>query len=335
MTKCTPPRIGLVADTEQHSQILIRLLSLSSCELAASLSSANLADYLANSAAAATIDLWLLETGSSHIQSVLDLLMDSTDQPLLVVDQIPPIEDQDAHHAWQQRVLGKLQIITARMDVPAEQHDHPVPDNIWVLAASMGGPEAVQSFFSALPAGLPVAWVYGQHIQTSFESLLASTFKKQPHYRAKLLKNNNFLTTGSIGIVPPDQQLRFLPQGHIVDLGKPWEGLYQPNLDQVIAELARIYRHKLGVIIFSGLCNDGAVGCRVASACGASVWAQSPESCLNSAMPDAAIATGCVSYQGSPEQLAHALAEKIGQTADPTCSAAPIGEKPAMTSIVR
>jgi chemosensory pili system protein ChpB (putative protein-glutamate methylesterase) len=59
------------------------------------------------------------------------------------------------------------------------------------------------------------------------------------------------------------------------------------------------------------MCNDGEIGCRVAKACGGTVWAQTPDSCISPDMPNAAISTGCVSKQGTPEQLAQALAEHL------------------------
>lgn len=44
---------------------------------------------------------------------------------------------------------------------------------VWLLAASLGGPEAVKAFMDALPGGLPVGFVYAQHIEASFESALS------------------------------------------------------------------------------------------------------------------------------------------------------------------
>jgi chemosensory pili system protein ChpB (putative protein-glutamate methylesterase) len=153
--------------------------------------------------------------------------------------------------------------------------------------------------------------VYGQHIEANFDGLLASAVGYNHSYPMELVGGEYILAHGKVAVVPADKQLRFLAHGRVVATRKPWSGLYQPTLDQVISELARIYRQRLGVIIFSGLCNDGEIGCRVAKSCGATVWAQSPESCLSADMPNAAISTGCVTYQGNPEQLASALVQHL------------------------
>ena len=141
--------------------------------------------------------------------------------------------------------------------------------------------------------------------------LTASVGRKQS-YPLQLARGEQQLNTGEITVVPADRQLRFLPRGRVVETRRKWAGSFQPAIDQVVSDLARVYKHNMGVIIFSGTCNDGEVGCRVVKACGGSVWTQSPESCISPAMPDAAMSTGCVSFQGTPEQLALALAKQYG-----------------------
>ena len=132
-------------------------------------------------------------------------------------------------------------------------------------------------------------------------------------YPLQQIRTEHSLVAGETLVVPADAQLRFLPFGQVIKTTKAWQGPYQPAIDQVVAELAKEYRKKLGVIVFSGTCNDGEIGCRVVKACGGQVWAQSPASCVSAAMPEAAINTGCVSFQGTPEELAQQLAQIIKQ----------------------
>ncbi len=184
-----------------------------------------------------------------------------------------------------------------------------------MLAASFGGPEAVKTFLDTLPA-LPLALVYGQHIEARFDSVLTAAVSSNPAYPIRLLRGRGQLRTGEVAVVPVDRALRFLPRGEVVETRRRWKGQYQPSLDQVIAELARLYRDRLGVIVFSGMCNDGEVGCRVAAACNSTVWVQTPDSCMSPDMPNAALSTGCVSYQGTPVELAQALAQRYGNNTE-------------------
>ena len=234
-------------------------------------------------------------------------------------DEVPPVQDVKAHELWQRRLLEKLEVVaiskchleSANKITEAVTH-HQSAKKVWVLVASLGGPEAVRRFFAQLPPQLPIAMVYGQHIEKNFDSGLVDAIGAKHSYPMRLVKGEEILRAGEVAVVPVDYQLRFLSRGRVVATRKPWSGSYQPALDQVIAELARVYRQDLGVIVFSGMCNDGEIGCRVAKACGGTVWAQTPESSLSPDMPNAAIGTGCVSYQGSPEQLAKGLAKLFG-----------------------
>jgi len=49
-------------------------------------------------------------------------------------------------------------------------------------------------------------------------------------------------------------------------------------------------------------------------ASGGEIWVQTPESCISPDMPNAALATGAVSMQGTPAQLAQALSSRYSQS---------------------
>ena len=316
------PRIGLVTDSDLNRYVLQAVLAEGSYELAGSYDNATLANFLEANKTTPEIDAWLVDIDDNEIQHSLDVLLGQSDLPLLVNDDIPPVQDVSAHGIWQRRLLEKLEVlairgpqtfdVTSTVDKTSEQGraEKAGADKVWVLVASMGGPDAVKRFLNALPQALPIAMVYGQHIETNFDGLLTSAVTGHD-YPMQLVSGEQQLSNGEILVVPVDHQLRFLSRGRVVETRKPWAGSYQPALDQVIADLARVYRQDLGVIIFSGMCNDGEIGCRVAKACGGTVWAQTPDSCLSPDMPNAAISTGCVSKQGTPEQLAAALAEQL------------------------
>lgn len=316
MQAATAPRVGLVSDSDLHRHILRTVLAEQGCQLTQSLNSQSLNHYFENKSDA-ELDVWLVDLAGAGDQCMLEVLMDNSDLQVLVIDDIPPVQEQSAHEIWQRQLIAKLEVVVLRReaeqsDLSKSTTDRPVAvDNIWVLGASLGGPEAVKRFVNALPAGLQVAMVYAQHIETNFDKVLTNAMGTKHAYPMQVVDNNACLEPGRIVVVPPDKQLRFLPHGQIVATRKPWIGVYQPAIDQVIADLARIYRQRLGVIIFSGLCNDGEIGCRVAKACGATVWVQCPSSCRSADMVEAALSTGCVSFQGTPEQLAHALTERL------------------------
>lgn len=312
------PRIGLVTDDDLHRHILQTLLIEQGYNTALSSTSERLEKYV-NSNRLMTVDGWLVDVVNAQSHDAVELLLEKSDLPLLVNDDIPDLNDTVAHGIWRRRLIEKLEVVITHNtesedgDEDESQNTVPIADTVWVLAASLGGPDAVKSFLTALPPGLPIAMVYVQHIEANFDVVLANAVGASHSYSMSVVKTKQKLVPGEVAIVPADRQLRFLPYGQMVATRKPWSGLYKPAIDQVISDLARIYRKRLGVIVFSGLCNDGEIGCRVAKACGATVWAQTPESCQSPDMPLAAIGTDCVSQQGTPEQLANALAKQYDE----------------------
>ncbi|HET8711913.1 MAG TPA: chemotaxis protein CheB [Spongiibacteraceae bacterium] len=256
-------------------------------------------------------DAWLLDSSDPDIDQLVAQIVQFSDTPFLVNDECPSAQP-DAVADWRRRVLDKLEELVASA-ASAPYADIEAPHEIWVLAASTGGPEAVGEFLAALRPGLPIAMVYAQHIEPGFDRVLKSALERHRHYPSTLCRGEQYLRKGSLLVVPADQQVRFLPFHRVLETRHAWEGRYQPAIDQVVGDIARRYPHRCGVIVFSGLCDDGALGCRVMQANDGEIWVQSPASCVSPDMPNAALATGKVSVQGSPAQLAQVMNSRYSQ----------------------
>jgi chemosensory pili system protein ChpB (putative protein-glutamate methylesterase) len=303
------PSVGLIADSDLHRHILKHLLQDKNYSVLVSLNSKQLEPYFSQSRYQEP-DLWLVDAEKIEPDAI-DLLLKHSEAPLLTNDAIPQSTDYVTFENWQERLLEKLKIMALpEVDKAVEPFEM-----IWVLAASLGGPDAVDRFLSELAVGLPIAMVYAQHTEIKGDQMLASTLGRGSDYVLALASEKDLLSAGKVTIVPVDRKIQFLENDRILPAENRWEGDYQPAIDQVIAELARLYRERLGVIVFSGMCNDGEAGCRVARACGATVWAQTPESCVSDEMPQAVIDTGFASKQGTPEQLAAALNRLMARSA--------------------
>lgn len=309
--------IGVVAVSDLRRHLLKKLVGEAGFE-ARAIAPGQLSQQLAD--IALHPDAWLLDTasidGSDHDAAADDLLeqiVHASDAPLLVSDEAPPAQHEPLA-AWRRRLLGKLDELAAAAHA-APRATSALPQEIWVLAASTGGPAAVAEFIKGLRPDLPIALVYAQHIEANFDRVLGAALAQHRHFTVELGRGEQPLHRGSLLVVPADRQLRFLPFHRVLETDQPWSGPYQPVCDQVIAELARQYRRRCGVIVFSGLCDDGALGCRIAQSQGSTVWVQSPASCDCPEMPNAAIATGAVDFQGAPAELAAALNNRYSRQA--------------------
>ncbi len=182
---------------------------------------------------------------------------------------------------------------------------------VWVLGASLGGPAAVKAFLDALPAGLPVGFVYAQHIDASFSDVLGRVLTRHAHYQLTRAIDGEPIRCGQVLQVPVEQEL-WLDEDGLVRLGdNGWSGPYAPSIDQVMLNIARHYSGNCHTILFSGMGNDGALAAPVLAEQNSQIWVQTPDSCASSAMPESVSATGCSRFQGEPRELATQLIRTV------------------------
>ncbi|WP_455221090.1 chemotaxis protein CheB [Kaarinaea lacus] len=179
--------------------------------------------------------------------------------------------------------------------------------NVWVLGASLGGPQAVRQFLAAIQEDLPVVFILAQHIGANHVSLLAEQLNRVTAFEVLPGKTGHQLKHGEVILTPADKQLSITDDSFLALTQAPPATIYSPSIDNVMVEVARCYGEKAGTIVFSGMGDDGARGCEAIAEKGGIVWAQDIASCVVSSMPDQARKTGKVSYSANPEQLAKHL----------------------------
>lgn len=188
---------------------------------------------------------------------------------------------------------------------------------VWVLGASIGGPQALKRFLAALPRDLPACLVLAQHIGANFINLLAQQLAAVTRLRVLPAQPGQVLAHGEVVLAPVESRLLIGAGGLVRFTQLADSGIfYKPSIDAAIAEVTARYGRRCGVILFSGMGDDGVKGARMLRAQGGEVWAQDAGSCLISGMPDQARRAGLVNYSGTPEQLAARLADHL-QAAPP------------------
>ncbi|WP_323750485.1 chemotaxis protein CheB [Marinobacter sp.] len=282
--------------------------------------------------------LWLvtLQDEADH-PTFFDYLLDHTDAPVLFGVDLAPKPGSTDYVRWERRLQNKLEQqlgpLEARKSTygleelvdsgPAQKAPPSLPtwetpappgspaDDIWVLGASLGGPAAVKAFLDQLPPGLPVGFVYAQHIDGNFTEVLTRVLGRHAHYQLKTAEPGYRIQSGDVVLMPVENQWSFDSGGRLVELDEPWPGPYGPSIDQVLLNVADHYGKCCHAILFSGMGNDGALAAPMLKAYGSRIWVQESQSCGNSSMPDSVAATGCTSFCGTPEQLAEELVNTI------------------------
>lgn len=188
-------------------------------------------------------------------------------------------------------------------------HTNKTDLNIWVLGASLGGPQAVRQFLATIAEDLPVTFVLAQHIGANHVTLLAEQLNRVTKFAVVPGKTGYKLNHHEVILTPADKQLTFTDDGYIALRPAPPGAMYSPSIDNVMIEVAQHFGKRAGTIVFSGMGNDGAKGCEAIAEHGGIVWAQDIASCVISSMPDHARKTGTVSYSAKPDFLAKHLYE--------------------------
>lgn len=255
-------------------------------------------------------DLWLLDMAEDS--PLVDWLLDHSEVPVLLGnDEIPPQKDEE-YPRWQRRLYTKLgQLVGAPPTVPqlATLAVRPAasPCSVWLLGASLGGPAAVKGFLDSLPATLPVAFIYAQHIDAGFEHQLPRILGRENAWRVRNCEEGSRLEPGEVLVAPITRALKFGSDGQVCMQDHPWPGAYQPGIEALLDEVAGAFAPLCGAIIFSGMGEDGVAACGRMRQRGMQVWTQNAESAACATMPQAVQEAGFSSLQGSPEQLALAM----------------------------
>jgi len=252
------------------------------------------------------IDAWVIDVAAEFCEDspLIEHIFSQYQAPVILSDSGDFTNGSEEHQAWLRRTRQRLQRLNG--DINLQQAE---PANeLWVLAASTGGPAAVKRFLAKLPSDMGIAFIYVQHIDPNQSSTLNRMMSSASHYEAMTASQGAVLERNCLVLITAKDRVEILNNGTIaVAEGQSWNGDYAPSIDQVAANAALIYRERCGLIIFTGMGDDGAASCRLIKLQGGKVWAQTPSDCTSDSMPTSAIATGCVSLTGTPEALAQAL----------------------------
>lgn len=298
-------RLGLLVDNTIKQKALAQLVAQAGHKVGLSVVLEGNTD--APLEAHAELDAWLVDVAEeSHDGQHLDTLFAQSRIPIILSDSSEFAVGSEGHTAWLRRIGMRLQRL--RSDINLQQSTP--ASELWLLAASTGGPAAVKRFLAELPANLGVAFLYVQHIDAQQAVTLNRMMSNAGHYPAMVATQGLVLAANSLTLITARDPVELLDNGTLMlNYGQHWKGSYAPSIDQITANAARIYRERCNLIIFTGMGDDGAASCRLIKQVGGKVWVQSPDDCTSDSMPVSALATGCVSLSGTPEYLAKALVQ--------------------------
>ncbi|NCT66794.1 MAG: chemotaxis protein CheB [Rhodanobacteraceae bacterium] len=178
---------------------------------------------------------------------------------------------------------------------------------VWVLGASIGGPESVREFLAAFPRDYPALFVLAQHLGDEFVGMMTQQLAKATALTVRTPTHGERVGHGEVVVVPNAKRLLVDAQGVVVLEPIRGESAFSPSIDRVLQDMADRFGAAAGAIVFSGMTHDAIEGCRYLAAKGGTVYAQRPDTCVVSSMVEGVCEAGVVSFLGSPRELADKL----------------------------
>lgn len=178
---------------------------------------------------------------------------------------------------------------------------------VWVLAGSAGATTAIQEFLNGFTCAPPVGFLYAQHFSVSGQKQLQQLTAENPIFSIDIGVGEHALVPGHVVMVPPQCKISIAPPGNVVSTYSSWGNQHTPNFNELFVILSNAGLPSIGVIIFSGMGNDGIDALPTVDAAGGHIWVQSPTTAICNSMPNAALETELVHRTASPTDLANAL----------------------------
>ena len=132
------------------------------------------------------------------------------------------------------------------------------------IAASTGGPEALETVLTALPTGFPVPIAIVQHMPPFFTTQLARRLSEKCAIRVREARSGEPLEPGTALIAPGDFHLQVRrrdSRGYALTSAGPPENSCRPAADVLFRSAAEEFGNQTLAVVLTGMGLDGLKGC--------------------------------------------------------------------------
>jgi two-component system chemotaxis response regulator CheB len=169
---------------------------------------------------------------------------------------------------------------------------HAVRPRVLALAASTGGPSALQQVLSRLPSPFPLPVLVVQHLAPGFMAGFGRWLQSQCALPVRVVDERARLEPGTVFLSGENRHLGVDGEGWAVaERGEPIGG-FCPSASYLYASVARAFGAATLALVLTGMGEDGLTGLRVVRTSGGRIVAQDQESSVVFGMPGAAVAAG-------------------------------------------
>ncbi|EKE80818.1 protein-glutamate methylesterase/protein-glutamine glutaminase [Idiomarina xiamenensis] len=187
---------------------------------------------------------------------------------------------------------------------------------LFAIGTSTGGPVALQTILTQLPANFPYPIVMVQHMPAAFTRAFAQRLNGLCQIEVKEAEDGDSLKPGCAYLAPGGKQMLVDGRSGAARLriheDKDPRITYRPSVDITFASAAKVYGGKVLGIILTGMGADGREGSRLLKQAGAEIWAQDEASCVVYGMPMAVTQAGIASKSLALNDVAGQVLREVG-----------------------
>jgi two-component system chemotaxis response regulator CheB len=180
------------------------------------------------------------------------------------------------------------------------------------IAASTGGPQAINTILSQLPASFPVPIVICQHIANGFTQGMVDWLNGGTSLHVEVAENGALLAPCHVYVNPAEHSMRVTSQGMILLGDRVDHEIYQPSCNTLLSSIAAAYHLGAIGLIMSGMGDDGVAGMQAIKLAGGVTLAQDSQSSVIYGMNRLAVESGCIQKVLSLEDIPEELMQRTG-----------------------
>lgn len=188
------------------------------------------------------------------------------------------------------------------------------PFGLLAIGSSTGGPDALATVLSSLPADLAVPVVITQHMPPVFTKMLAQRLDSTCRLSISEAAEGDAVERGKVLIAPGGLHMELKSRGtgvfvHLSDA--PPENFCRPAVDVMFRSVAAVYRNRVLAVVLTGMGRDGAAGAGVIRSAGGEVFAQDEASSVVWGMPGATVMAGQADRVVPLDQMSATVASAV------------------------
>lgn len=184
------------------------------------------------------------------------------------------------------------------------------------IGSSTGGPKALATILSQLPADFPGAIVIIQHVDVQFASELAEWLNEQSALRVRVARHGDVPTAGTALLAGTNDHLVLTESLHLTYTPHPQDQVYRPSVDVFFESVAAYWRGDVVGVLLTGMGRDGGAGMLRLREKGYHTIAEHQSTCAVYGMPKAAVQLKAAAQVLPVHDIASALLKVFPGSAD-------------------